>query len=218
MQDKIEVFQDLKIPCPVSTRSNLKDAFTDYAGGVWSVDADRTSRITLSATRTEDVVIFVRDSDSDHPETSLTLWGDDDGYYVPNIVPVSMGELTIAQYNSILRDFIKEIAKPAAARCALEIIVTPPNQSIDDWMSPDAAKNLRQFSANANKSTGTGHPLDQRRWFEFVISAHRSEESVNARYLCRWLIEVDGWSDKSAQNLTDNFETEIALLAYYDEH
>ena len=128
------------------------------------------------------------------------------------------GSLTFAQYNAVLADFIARIAAPVTAQFGFTISTTEPRQTLDDWLSPDAALKLKRFSGAANKSTGASHPLDERRWFDFLVAVHRSGDKPGADRLARWLHEVDGWDEDSAHNLAGDFETALALLAYYEEH
>lgn len=86
------------------------------------------------------------------------------------IVPTEFGELGITQYNAILADFIERIVRPVASRFDYQIDATEAHQNLEDWTSADAARKLRVFSTAANKSTGASHPMDQRRWFDFIIA------------------------------------------------
>ena len=79
-------------------------------------------------------------------------------------------------------------------------------------MSKDAATALRHFSALANKSAGASHPLDQRRWFDFIIAVHRAHDDVGTDRLARWLHEVEGWTQETAHDLAGEFERGLALL------
>jgi len=218
MSDKLEVFQDMAIHGPIAKRPELREALITAAVDPWRVDLERSAEVARNAVTSEDVVLFRRDAGQDHPAAGLTLWGAEDGYYVPNIVPLETGSLTFAQYNAVLADFIARIAAPVTAQFGFTISTTEPRQTLDDWLSPDAALKLKRFSGAANKSTGASHPLDERRWFDFLVAVHRSGDKPGADRLARWLHEVDGWDEDSAHNLAGDFETALALLAYYEEH
>lgn len=218
MTDKLEVFQDMAIRGPIAKRPDLREALIAAAIEPWRVDLERSAEVARNAVTSEDVVLFRRDAGQDHPAAGLTLWGNENGYYVPNIVPLEMGSLTFTQYNAVLADFIARIAAPVIAQFGFTISTTEPRQTLDDWLSPDAALKLKRFSGAANKSTGASHPSDQRRWFDFLVAVHRGGDKPGADRLARWLHEVDGWDEDSAHGLAGDFETAIALLAYYEEH
>lgn len=218
MAEKLEVFQDMAIRGPIAKRPELREALIAAAIEPWRVDLERSAEVARNAVTPEDVVLFRRDAGQNHPAAGLTLWGTEDGYYVPNIVPLEMGSLTFAQYNAVLADFIARIAAPVTAQFGFTISTTEPRQTLDDWLSPDATLKLKRFSGAANKSTGASHPSDQRRWFDFLIAVHRGGDKPGADRLARWLHEVDGWGEDSAHRLAGDFETAIDLLAYYEEH
>jgi hypothetical protein len=164
-----------------------------------------------------DILAFGRRTSDDLQAAGLTLWSRDDGYYVPNIVPIEFGELGVAQYNAILSDFIERIVRPVTPQFDYRIDATAARQNLEDWTSADASRKLRAFSAAANKSTGASHPLDQRRWFDFIIAVHDSRKTIGADYLARWLYEIDGWDEERAHNLAGQYETALSLLQRYDE-
>lgn len=218
MTDKLEVFQDMNIRGPIAKRSKLREALITAAIDPWRVDLERSAEVARNAATSEDVVLFRRDAGLNYPAAGLTLWGTVDGYYVPNIVPLEVGNLSFTQYNAVLADFITRIAAPVVAQLGFTISTTEPRQTLDDWLSADAVLKLKRFSGAANKSTGASHPMDQRRWFDFLVAVHRSGDKPSPDRLARWLYEVEGWDESSAHNLAGDFETGIALLAYHEEH
>ncbi len=218
MADKIEVFQDMAMRGPITKRPQLREALIAAAVGPWQADLKRSAEIARNAVIPEDVIVFRREASKNYPAAGLTLWGTGDGYYVPNIVPVEMGSLTYAQYNAILADFVERVAAPVADKFGFAITRTEPRQSVDDWLSSDAALKLRRFSGAANKSTGSSHPADERRWFAFIVAAHRAGGKLDASTLARWLHEVEGWDEESAHKLAGDFEKSLALLQFYDEN
>ena len=216
--EKLEVFQDMAIHGPIDKRPELREGLIAAAVGSWRVDLKRTEEVAHNTVPLEDVVLFQRDADNDHPAVGLTLWGTEDGYYVPNIVPLEKGSLSFAQYNALLKDFIAQIAEPVATQFGFTISTTQDQQTLEDWLSLEAAIKLKHFSGAANKSTRASHPSDQRRWFDFLVAVHRADDKPDADKLARWLHEVDGWDQDSAHTLAADFETAVALLAYYEEH
>ena len=106
---------------------------------------------------------------------------------------------------------------PVAPRFGYRIDATEACQNLEDWTSAEAAQKLRVFSAAANKSTGVSHPMDQRRWFDFVIAVHESRKTIGTDLLIRWLHEIEGWDEESAHELAGQYETALSLLQRYDE-
>jgi hypothetical protein len=217
MAEKIELFQDMAIRVSGAKRKELRAALIAATVKPWQVDLEGIARIARDAATSDDVLVFRREADKSVPAASLTLWETPDGYNVPNIVPIAHGELTIAQYNAVLKDFIERIAAPIAGDIGFTIATTSPRQSLEDWLSPDAAKKLRSFSGLANKSTGTNHPADGERWFDFLVAVHRAGDKLSSGTLARWLHDVEGWDEESAHRLAGKYETALSLLAHYDK-
>lgn len=218
MSKTLEVFRDLYLRGPREKRGDLRDALISAATGRWSVDLERSKEVAKGAITTDDVLLFRTEATDAYPEAGLTLWEHEAGYYVPNIVPLESGQLTHLQYNAILEDFIQEIATRVVRKHDFEIATSSGQQAIEDWVPEDAAIKLRRFSGAANKSTGASHPSDERRWFDFIVSVHRSGQRLDADQLARWLHEADGWDERTAHDLAGRFEGATALLKFYDEN
>jgi hypothetical protein len=142
----------------------------------------------------------------------------DDHLDVINIVSSQKSELSQDEYNSLLERFATEVITPSIAGTPAEMRVSQGVVTLDDLMPAGVADLLRRFSRQANKSTGTAHPMDQERWFAFVAAAHRSGRAVGVDVLGRWLVEHGGWSSERAHDLAIEYEQAIAMLEYYDRH
>lgn len=218
MTDGIEMFRDMSLTVPPGVMAALRTALIEAAEAPWRFDAERADEIKRNAVSSDDVLLFRHDASDQLPAAGLTLWGRDGGYYVPNIVPLETRNLSYSEYNAILTDFVDRVAGPVCDRLGVGIELSSGNQSIEDWTTVDVATCLRRFSAAANKSTGASHPMDQRRWFEFLVASHRSGKELDVETLARWLREVDRWDEETAYDLAGNYQNAIALLTYYDEH
>lgn len=146
-----------------------------------------------------------------HPDRQTTSW-----LYVSNIIPHQVQELSLDQYNHILNDFHARFAKPAADSVGVPVELTSPEQSIEDWLSPELAKLLKAFSLGANKSTGSSHPMDRERWYDFLIALHRAGENPNVGLLRRWLVEEEKWPGDVAFDLVCEYEFAQDLLGRFD--
>lgn len=208
----IDVFQDMVLAGPRSERAAIAVALKEHTASPWSFDELGSEDAERNALGDKGILIFRRDGDAQLPAARLVLWPNSDGYYVPNITPAEIGQLTIAQYNAILSNFVEAIARPAARRFGYLVNITAAVQDLENWMSAEAANALRLFSAAANKSTGAGHPMDERRWFDFIIATHRAGDDVGSDRLARWLHEVEGWAEEIAHDLAGEFERGLALL------
>lgn len=214
-EKKVEVFQDLHLRVR-SAAARIREEILAHVRSPWRHDADREHSVQSHALEDEDVIALVREPLHGIDEAALVLWGEESGYRVANIVPRNVGELGIANYNAILQDFVQRIAEPAARAGGFAVDLSPCQQTLEDWMNPAVAETLRRFSHLANKSTGTAHPLDQDRWFAFLIAAHRAPERPDPERLARWLEEVEGWPGDTARELAGDYEVARGLLEKYD--
>jgi hypothetical protein len=133
---------------------------------------------------------------------------------VSNVVPRNKRSYSLNEYNSILKKFCDRIVRPCASKAGAEVELTDDHADLDRWLSESVARKLRAFSSTEYKSLGTSHPLDQERWLDFIVAAHREGSSLDASTLRRWLIEVEGWAPEIADQLAAEYEFGGELLAF----
>lgn len=210
----LEVFQDLIITGAPESLDAFRTNLSRAVVAPWSHDLDGEQRLARVVGRSAVVMAFRRAPVGDVPGGILSLWGEGSELKVVNIVPTEVGELGISTYNLLLQDFATRFVAPATEGLELQVELTKPRQSLDDWMPARAAKALRAFSAAANHSSGSSHPLDRARWYDFLIKAHASANDLDADRLARWLIEEGEWGDDAAYDLASEFEFAMGLLSH----
>lgn len=137
---------------------------------------------------------------------------------VTNIIPVApIRELTKGQYNAILDEFDAQIVQRAIKETGVSKMVSVGDKSLEQILGSKIADFLKSFSALANKSTGSAHPCDRDRWFEFIIASHVDEANIATEDLARWL-EEDGWRDeKVICDLACEYEFSRGLLKAFEK-
>lgn len=146
----------------------------------------------------------------------LSLAFDENGcLYVCNIVPLEYGQLEIKDYNSILEEFLTKFVEPTAQDLDIRVVTTTAEKNIDNAMSPELSIKLKRFSECANQSTGGSHPLDEKRFFDFVIQAHQ-ENSLLDESTFRELLIDEEWSEDHADKLASKYCLGRELLKQYD--
>jgi len=213
----LEMFKDLSIRGdPAQLDAFINDVSAHLAPG-WSRHLEGEKNLREMALSVEDhQYAFRRKAGNGLPAAGLFLIRRQDRLDVTNIVPQQARELSKAQYNAILDEFVDRNARPAAGRLGLMIELTPDRRPITHWLSEEAARRLRSFSGAANKGTGSSHPMDFQRWAAFLIQVHREEAALDSGTLQRWLIEEEGWPEEKAIDLTIEFEFARDLLKAYD--
>jgi hypothetical protein len=112
MTKGIEVFRDLNLVGKLAARPRLREALIRFASGQWSFDRARTDEVSRNVFTQKEILLFRFDANGDGKPAGLTLWGNQQGYSVPNIVPVETRSLSVSEYNSVLEDFILNVAGP----------------------------------------------------------------------------------------------------------
>jgi hypothetical protein len=147
----------------------------------------------------------------------LHLFADRSKVYVANIVPTDRSNLSIGEYNEALVEFYERFAHPAADSIGVDTVLSADLVDLEVELPKHVFQALTAFSSLANKATGSSHPLDRQRWFEFLTLLHGSNSDLSTGLLQDWLI-LDGWSESVAFDLVIEFEFGIGLLKHVDRH
>ena len=131
---------------------------------------------------------------------------------VTNIVPaIQNAAFSEDTYYSLLTSF-RETTLPLARECNVTISLPQLDVGPEYWLTPKQEDLLRSFSEHANRSTGSAHPQDQKRWNDFVIKVHHDGSNVGGGDIGRILIEHYHWSEHIADELAIDFDKQRALL------
>ncbi|MBM7846662.1 hypothetical protein [Herpetosiphon giganteus] len=201
----MDVYRDLKVYGTQKQLDNFISHLKSNLSAGW--DFVKTSQDTDST-----MYEFLYQGNKTLP--SVKLWMTDheaDTLYVNNVLPIVGNELLQVDYNRIVENFYQTNVSPIATELGLQSILTPDQKTLDDWLSMDTAAKLRQFSNLANKS-GL-HPLDQKRWFAFLVAVHQEHTEFNATILHHWLAE-NGWPEEQMWKLVLEYEFAQELLDF----
>jgi hypothetical protein len=134
---------------------------------------------------------------------------------VGNIVPLEKNELSVDEYNTILLKFYDDVIKPYK-KFGTELNILQPSDDIFDptsVISETALKKLRLFCTAANKSTGSSHPYDRERWFDFICQTVDDGKMFDYSTLASFLQDETYWGKKS-----DDFIGVMGDYAWDEEH
>ena len=207
----MKTFQDLYIHLNGFDMETLADLFTKQCNEFWTRAIDREKD---AASIGEKAYCFERSEGGELRNAGLTLFEKiHDVWYVPNIVPIESGQLSYEEYNNLLTDFTNFIVKPVIEELTVSIELTKDQIFLEDITGEEIAGLLKTFSSLANKSTGSSHPLDKKRWFTFIYAVNKADVTVYTDILERTLVE-QGWSEESSNKLAIEFELSQDLLNY----
>jgi hypothetical protein len=152
-----------------------------------------------------------------YPSADLTILKDDCSDKVVNIIPQKKHELSYDEYNGLLDLFYSDIKQDKFPN--LEFIIS----KSDELHPQDILKNetiiaLSSFADTANKSTGSAHPSDMKKWCNFICTAFKNNDYKNLSeyYLENFLIEDYNWPSDKAVNLVIEYTFAIELLKYWE--
>ena len=204
------------------------DEIQDFATENWSVKiVDKPGmkwiEFSYSGNRVERAAVFIATGEYLH-EGELR---------VSNIVPLEKNKLSIDEYNDVLKLFYNEIIKPYK-ESHFDIDISQVTDDIFDprtVISEEALKKLRAFCGAANKSTGSSHPCDRERWFDFICQTVEDDRLFDLETLARFLQDEtywgkreDGflgamgafaWDEEQARQLASEYESACEILQYY---
>ena len=207
----MKVFRDLYIRLNGARIEDLIEQFTAHCGDHWDRALDREKD---AGSMGEKAFSFEHTAGDGLERAGLSLFQKEgDTWYVPNIIPLDSSQLSRDQYNKILENFLDSIVRPSIAGLPVTTALTGDELFLKDVVGADVATLLHNFSVLANKSTGTSHPCDRNRWFDFLIAVQRKHISLDTDLLIYSLME-DGWSEDRAHDLAIEYEFAIGLLDY----
>jgi hypothetical protein len=175
-------------------------------------------------------------NDLPHSEISI-YYGDNywrDGMVcVTNIVPLEKSQLDINEYNKILDLFYKEVIALYELRNEGLRVEGPTSDIFEpkNYISKEAIKKLELFCNAANKSTGSTHPCDRERWYDFICQTIEDDRIFDSDALYKFLKDEEywgkkpddfmggmgryAWSDEEAYKLACEYENNVEILQYY---
>jgi len=209
----MKVYGDLEVQLIGTSLDELTSKLDAVGSTLWTRNREPEGLVNRSGGQDGRCYLY---SGPDLPSANLWLFPRDDSAYVSNIVPAKSGQLSTDEYNGILTSFHDELLGPVATQLGVQPRLSKTGEvTPEDFISGEAAERLRRFSASANKSTGSSHPLDKQRWNDFVIACHRNRDRLPTDVFEMWLAE-DGWDDETTSDLAIEFELGRGLLERYD--
>ena len=157
-----------------------------------------------------------------------------EGYIkICNIVPINKFQLSIEEYNAVLDLFYEEIIVPNKDKLTGLKVVGPESDVFDPlkYISPEALDKLKHFCNCANKSTGSAHPSDEQRWFDFICQTVDDGMTLDYDTIYRFLMDEEywgkrnmnshmvmgkfAWDEKHAAELASEYDNYVRILNYY---
>lgn len=209
-------YRELSIEIPEGRLDSFLEAMSTVKSKYWSRDREVERQVYPGEKKGEKHICFVHKGGRSVPDARLWLNYIDECLKVTNILPMAASSLDLDSYNKLISKFCREIAKPAGQNVEARIRLSGERISLQREMPLQAYKYLEVFSSTANMSTGIMHPLDEHKWFDFVIELHRSGSTLSGQLLEKWLVDEVGWKESVALELSEKLEYSLDLLKYLE--
>ncbi|WP_294431602.1 hypothetical protein [uncultured Treponema sp.] len=152
------------------------------------------------------------------PIAGLSIYKSESQFEIVNIIPLTQNQLSYDEYNGILKLFYNDFFNKQK-QSELSVLFNENDELYEkDILKDETIASLKAFSDCANKSTGSIHPLDRKRWFDFICLAYRNGDyrELSETYLECFLVEDYGWSQEWALKLASEYHFGIGLLKHWE--
>ena len=211
MRNSLETLQELKIEGSKSDLEKfLKDLTGDLESKGWKRNIDEEKEYEKYASSFDKMFIVSPPPEGDlRVKIILASVGEEQRRYdLMNIIPLSRPSLDYDEYNMILNKFYDLFIKDKHKKYNLDVNLSEPRISLNEYLSDKSIRLLKDFSNLANKETGADYPPDRKRWNKFVLNVFRAGEELPPSILGRWLKEVGGWGEYGIRELVIGFARE----------
>jgi hypothetical protein len=211
----MEVFRDLFLRGESEQLAALMDDVEKSLPSGWVRDRTTEGILRANSLWTKPVYSFFHDQDNHLPAATIYFLEEEPGLLTAsNIVPRNKPRLSYREYNVLLEQFCERVVRPYAERRGVEVELTSSQADLSNWLSEASAEKLRTFSTLSNKFIGCLHPHDQKRWIDFIVTAHQDGSQLHATTLRRWLTEIEDWSPEIADQLVNEYALGGEVLTF----
>lgn len=172
---------------------------------------DRYSSLGNNAT----LAVFVQEKDLIY--SRVILCAKENSVAIINIVPMSesgVSHIRLGDYNKILDYFRDKIFVKVSEEYGNKIKENSENYTLSEIIP----KSYPVLETWLNNNPLSGHPLDEERWFDFVISLHENKEILPISDFETFLFDEQGWDGLDIDEFSLKLTSQLDLLVYYDEH
>lgn len=227
----MHVFKELILIGHKPDLDTFKEKSPSFAQGDWEYTSNKRML--------EDYIAFdYKGTEVDQAEVSFYYGPDtwrEGQIEVGNIVPLQKDELCIDEYNAVLDLFYEDIIVPYLEKYPGLKIVGPTSEVFNplNCITQTALDKLRKFCNLANKSTGSTHPNDEERWFDFICQTVDDEKIFDYDTLYRFLMDEEfwgkkgndfigvmghfAWDEKHASELALEYDNYVRILQFYKD-
>lgn len=170
-----------------------------------------------TCTKDDTLVVFMEKDDLPLSRIILTTSDSERKIVISNIVPdkkSGLSSLDYSTYNKILDVFKADVFLEINKKYKNAIEENQEDYTIQEII-PKSYVYLETWLSFYPLS---GHPLDEHRWYDFLIALRNNKEYLSVSDFSKFIQENYNWSKTDLEQFELKFEEQIDLLEYYDEH
>lgn len=136
---------------------------------------------------------------------------------IVNIVPMpesGISHIEYAEYNKLLDLFRDQVFGTINHEQGNEIRANSEEYNIEDVIP----KSYTALNTWLNMYPLSGHPLDTKRWYAFVVALHENNEYLSLDDFAKYIMENYEWPSDKIEEFSLRLESQLELLEYYDNH
>jgi hypothetical protein len=210
MQGKPEILKELKIKGPKLASTELVGVIREFCSCSerYSYMPEKSENYSLhiGAPACEIHAIYKE------PFPLLAFAEQNTGLYLTNIVPKTVSQIGIAEYNQFLDSFAKEFKIFVKGRPERVRVVTSSGTLVlEEIISSGLA--CKHFTYFLNNHPLSRHALDIERLDKFIcVASSYSRKQLDLDLLQRYLQEIEGWSATNARWCIDRVRIGLDVL------
>lgn len=203
--------------CALLCSKNQK--MTELVELICSICKNKCYDVVKQQTFKKDDTLVVSVNKEKLPLSDLILFVNEEENKVDiiNIIPSKKSDifsLDCSAYNNILDVFKKDVFLEINDINGCEVEENQEDYTIQEIIP----KSYEKLNTWLEAFPLSGHPLDERRWFDFLIALRKNRETLSIDDFSKYIQENYNWSKKDIERFVFKYEEQINLLEYYDEN
>lgn len=206
-------YKDCELKC---NHGQSTDVLLDVITQVSKSKGYEVSRYSTMANN-DTLVVYMKKQGFPYSKLVLSHFSNRDSISIINIVPIpesGTSHIDCSIYNQLLNIYRDDVFSFIKEMYGNEIVENSEDYTIQEII-PTTFKALNSWLSAYPLS---GHPLDVRRWYDFVVTLHTSGEELSLDDFEKYIKENYNWEEEILSKFSIKLESELELLRYYDEH
>ena len=183
---------------------------------VWSKEGYQVDRYSARTER-DTLAVYIHEKGLPYSRLIVCANSASNVVEIVNIVPMpesGISHIEYAEYNKLLDLFRDQVFGTINHEQGNEIRENSEEYNIEDVIP----KSYTALNTWLNMYPLSGHPLDTKRWYAFVVALHENNEYLSLDDFAKYIMENYEWPSDKIEEFSLRLESQLELLEYYDNH